>query len=213
MSVKGTAFKPYKIPDDNTSVSSSKSPNSNTTTSNKTISKSKTKTSSSPGASKLKNGTNRKKTPSLTKVSAGKAHSTSSSTRSKHSALHPHLDEIVQSLIKDQQALLRVMIHKETERFTSAAAMGPPPRPMPLTYKAEASAVSTLMDSLPKMGTPVETTPVTLSALASTENPEIVSTPASVSRGESPTSADAVNTSKSAPQTDTPPSPTTTITV
>jgi len=92
-----------------------------------------------------------------------------SSARSKHSNLHsnshsnshsssavhklkPGLDETVQRLIKDQQVLLRAMIQKETERFTSAAAMGPPPRPMPLSYKAEASAVSILTDSLPKMG-------------------------------------------------------------
>jgi hypothetical protein len=69
----------------------------------------------------------------------------------KHS-LRPGIDQIVRRLIHDQQALLRGMIQKETERFTSAATMGPPPRPMPLTYKADVKAVSTLTASLPKMG-------------------------------------------------------------
>ena len=78
----------------------------------------------------------------------------SSSGRSKHSTLKPGLDEIVKRLIKDQQKLLRMMIQKETDRFTSAAAMGgsqPPRPPMPLSYKAEASAVSQLTASLPKL--------------------------------------------------------------
>lgn len=109
------------------------------------------------------NGVHRKKNGSLhghtgTKAVVRKA-SSSSSTRSKHSFLKPGLDEIVKRLIKDQQSLLRGMIQKETERFTSAAAMGLPPRPMPLTYKAEASAVSTLTASLPKMGALSEATP------------------------------------------------------
>ncbi|VEU39924.1 unnamed protein product [Pseudo-nitzschia multistriata] len=81
-------------------------------------------------------------------------HSSSRSLKaSKNSLVSPDLDEIVKRLICDQQELLRGMIQKETERFTSAAAMGPPPRPMPLSFRAEASAVSTLTASLPKMGT------------------------------------------------------------
>jgi len=104
------------------------------------------------------NSVHRKKNGSLHGTTSTKAlprkASSSTSTRPKHSFLKPGLDEIVKRLITDQQALLRGMIQTETERFTSAAAMGPPPRPMPLTYKAEASAVSTLTASLPKMGTP-----------------------------------------------------------
>ncbi len=76
-----------------------------------------------------------------------------SKTRSsKH--LKPGLDEIVKRLIEDQQKLLRMMIQKETDRFTSAAALGSSsqPPPMPLTYKADASAVSKLTTSLPKLG-------------------------------------------------------------
>ena len=89
------------------------------------------------------------------KKTKGSIHKASSSSgRSKHSTLKPGLDEIVKRLIKDQQKLLRMMIQKETDRFTSAAAMGgsqPPRPPMPLSYKAEASAVSQLTASLPKL--------------------------------------------------------------
>ena len=111
----------------------------------KTKSASKTKT---PTTSSSRKKSSPSKTPS--------GHKT---TRSKH--LKPGLDEIVQRLIKDQQSLLRAMIQKETERFTSAAAMGgasssssstAATRAMPLSYKAEASAVSKLTASLPKMG-------------------------------------------------------------
>jgi len=120
------------------------------------------------------NSVHRKKNGSLHGTTSTKAlprkASSSTSTRPKHSFLKPGLDEIVKRLITDQQALLRGMIQTETERFTSAAAMGPPPRPMPLTYKAEASAVSTLTASLPKMGTPAAeavATPVVAAATPS----------------------------------------------
>jgi hypothetical protein len=140
-------------------------------TSGNTSTDSSTTTSSSTSNKQSKNSdasAHRKKNAlPNSKAGAHKASgaSSSSSARSKHSHSHSHssshsvvhklkpgLDEVVQRLIKDQQVLLRAMIQKETERFTSAAAMGPPPRPMPLSYKAEASAVSILTDSLPKMG-------------------------------------------------------------
>lgn len=78
--------------------------------------------------------------------------------------LKPGLDEIVKRLIQDQQKLLRMMIQKETDRFTSAAAMSTTssqPPPMPLSYKAEASAVNKLHASLPKLG--AETTDTVMS--------------------------------------------------
>lgn len=134
------SYLPDTAPSNPGSSSSSSNPGSN-------ISGSKSKTAA--GA------LHTRKLPTA-KATVHKAASPSPSVRSKHSVLRPGLDEIVRRLIRDQQALLRAMIHKETERFTSAAAMGPPPRPMPLSYKAEASAVSTLTASLPKMGTPVE---------------------------------------------------------
>eukprot|EP00535_Pseudo-nitzschia_heimii_P005516 CAMPEP_0197185618 /NCGR_PEP_ID=MMETSP1423-20130617/12312_1 /TAXON_ID=476441 /ORGANISM="Pseudo-nitzschia heimii, Strain UNC1101" /LENGTH=490 /DNA_ID=CAMNT_0042636731 /DNA_START=269 /DNA_END=1741 /DNA_ORIENTATION=- len=115
----------------------------------------KPKSKSIPGSSKAKatNGAlNPRKLPAKTAVHKP--------PRSKHSKLKPGLDEVVRRLIQDQQALLRTMIQKETERFTSAAAMALPPRPMPLSFKAEASAVSTLTDSLPKMGNPAVPAPV-----------------------------------------------------
>ena len=117
--------------------------------SNPTNSNTKTKSKSNQGSSKSKsaNGAiHHRKLPAKLAI-----HKT---PRSKHPKLKPGLDDVVRRLIKDQQALLRAMIQKETERFTSAAAMGPPPRPMPLSFKAEASAVSTLTESLPKMGKP-----------------------------------------------------------
>ena len=73
--------------------------------------------------------------------------------------MKPGLDEVVKRLIQDQQKLLRIMIQKETDRFTSAAALSTTssqPPPMPLSYKAEASAVNKLHASLPKLGAETE---------------------------------------------------------
>ena len=142
--------------------------------------------SGSPSNPKTTNGTKPKPKPnpgsggSKSKATNGALHHRKLPTKSavhkpsrssKHSKLKPGLDEVVRRLIQDQQALLRAMIQKETERFTSAAAMGVPPRPMPLSFKAEASAVSTLTESLPKMGTPAAPTPV--------QPPDPVATPSS----------------------------------
>ncbi len=136
---------------------------------------------------------NKKKTKATTIHKAS-----SSSGRSKHSTLKPGLDEIVKRLIKDQQKLLRMMIQKETDRFTSAAAMGgsqPPRPPMPLSYKAEASDVSKLTTSLPKLeGAEVEEKGKALAAIAPTSaNPtkttSVIATAASGSdvQGAAPT--------------------------
>jgi len=95
--------------------------------------------------------------------------------------LKPGLDEIVKRLIQDQQKLLRMMIQKETDRFTSAAAMSTTssqPPPMPLSYKAEASAVNKLHASLPKLGaeTTEQVMPVhpTSAAAAAAANGEVM---------------------------------------
>jgi len=145
--------------------------------SNATNGNTKSKSKPSPGSSKTKAANGALPTRKLPAKSA--VHTT---PRSKHPKLKPGLDDVVRCLIKDQQALLRAMIQKETERFTSAAAMGPPPRPMPLSFKAEASAVSTLTESLPKMGTvpvvparptvasPAPAQPPAASVIASTES-------------------------------------------
>jgi len=113
----------------------------------------------------------------IVKTIPHKAHSTTHTQKSKHSVVRPGLDETVKRLICVQQELLRGMIQKETERFTSAAAMGPPPRPMPLSFRAEASAVSTLTASLPKMGT---VTAMAGNAAGSNDDTNINTTPAAV---------------------------------
>ena len=126
--------------------------------------------------------------PHKKKAKLTTAHKGSSSARSsKHSSLKPGLDEIVKRLIQDQQKLLRMMIQKETDRFTSAAASGSlaPRPPMPLSYKAEASAVSKLTASLPKLEESIEGGIVVSNAAA--------------------------GTSSTAPKDETPPSPKSTI--
>jgi hypothetical protein len=139
-------------------TSGNTSTDSSATSSTTSTGKKSSKNNGGASAHQKKNALSTSKTGAHKASSARPKHSLSNShSNSSHSSsvvdkLKPGLDEIVQRLIKDQQVLLRAMIQKETERFTSAAAMGPPPRQMPLSYKAEASAVSILTDSLPKMG-------------------------------------------------------------
>jgi len=143
------------------------------------------------------------------KTSVHKAATLSTSTQSKHSVIKPGLDDIVKRIIKEQQVLLRGMIQKETERFTSAAAIGSAPRPMPLSYRAEATAVSTLTSSLPKMGSP-PAPPVPLSSeVAKVTAPLPTKATAVSSTSQSPSSQISSEASPVSPSVQMPSLPTT----